>query len=118
MRSRDRMVSEFVCVAYIESVLMWFFFSSRRRHTRFDCDWSSDVCSSDLERERWQAGDLMLVDNVRTAHARESFAGPREVFVPMASAVHLAESSPPNEVTRSEERRVGKEGRSRWSPYH
>src|SRR5256886_6906598 len=26
----------------------YFFFSSRRRHTRFDCDWSSDVCSSDL----------------------------------------------------------------------
>src|SRR2546430_12559841 len=24
-------------------------FSSRRRHTRFDCDWSSDVCSSDLD---------------------------------------------------------------------
>src|SRR5256886_13586554 len=31
----------------IESWL--FFFSSRRRHTRFDCDWSSDVCSSDLD---------------------------------------------------------------------
>src|SRR2546430_6264112 len=29
-----------------------FFFSSRRRHTRFDCDWSSDVCSSDLLRAR------------------------------------------------------------------
>src|SRR2546430_7052362 len=29
---------------------MLFFFSSRRRHTRFDCDWSSDVCSSDLLR--------------------------------------------------------------------
>src|SRR2546430_9895634 len=29
-------------------VLFFFFFSSRRRHTRFDCDWSSDVCSSDL----------------------------------------------------------------------
>src|SRR2546430_2683262 len=29
-----------------------FFFSSRRRHTRFDCDWSSDVCSSDLTLER------------------------------------------------------------------
>src|SRR2546430_16949587 len=28
-----------------------FFFSSRRRHTRFDCDWSSDVCSSDLREE-------------------------------------------------------------------
>src|SRR2546430_6267697 len=31
---------------------MFFFFSSRRRHTRFDCDWSSDVCSSDLLSER------------------------------------------------------------------
>src|SRR2546430_8375058 len=33
---------------YVEFTL--FFFSSRRRHTRFDCDWSSDVCSSDLVR--------------------------------------------------------------------
>src|SRR5688572_33404738 len=30
--------------------MLVFFFSSRRRHTRFDCDWSSDVCSSDLPR--------------------------------------------------------------------
>src|SRR6266478_8188895 len=30
--------------------VFFFFFSSRRRHTRFDCDWSSDVCSSDLGR--------------------------------------------------------------------
>src|SRR5688572_31202092 len=30
----------------------FFFFSSRRRHTRFDCDWSSDVCSSDLQAIR------------------------------------------------------------------
>src|SRR2546430_13340803 len=41
------------CSAMLLSVsCMWvfcfFFFSSRRRHTRFDCDWSSDVCSSDL----------------------------------------------------------------------
>src|SRR2546430_2305765 len=35
---------------------MWvFFFSSRRRHTRFDCDWSSDVCSSDLVQLELQA---------------------------------------------------------------
>src|SRR5260370_28014756 len=37
---------------------MFFFFSSRRRHTRFKCDWSSDVCSSDLNscdtRGMWQ----------------------------------------------------------------
>src|SRR2546430_17232412 len=31
--------------------MIFFFFSSRRRHTRFDCDWSSDVCSSDLDRK-------------------------------------------------------------------
>src|SRR5688572_30879533 len=33
-----------VCLCFF----FFFFFSSRRRHTRFDCDWSSDVCSSDL----------------------------------------------------------------------
>src|SRR5260370_18558218 len=32
------------------SSYLFFFFSSRRRHTRFKCDWSSDVCSSDLYR--------------------------------------------------------------------
>src|SRR5260370_41886306 len=34
---------------------MVFFFSSRRRHTRFKCDWSSDVCSSDLRGVEQQA---------------------------------------------------------------
>src|SRR2546430_8471922 len=37
------------CTAFTTcALLLFFFFSSRRRHTRFDCDWSSDVCSSDL----------------------------------------------------------------------
>src|SRR2546430_12813756 len=36
-----------------------FFFSSRRRHTRFDCDWSSDVCSSDLQVP-WQKVEAVL----------------------------------------------------------
>ena len=35
-------------------------------------------------REPWQAGDLMLVDNLRTAHGREPYSGPREVLVAMA----------------------------------
>src|SRR2546430_4990367 len=35
--------------------LVRFFFSSRRRHTRFDCDWSSDVCSSDLGLDGFHA---------------------------------------------------------------
>src|SRR2546427_13011529 len=40
----------------------FFFFSSRRRHTRFDCDWSSDVCSSDLFAQRQQVDAERLVD--------------------------------------------------------
>ena len=43
--------------------------------------------------------DLLLVDNVRTAHGREHFEGPREVLVAMADAVHLADCSPTIEVT-------------------
>src|SRR5256886_12258209 len=35
-----------------------FFFSSRRRHTRFDCDWSSDVCSSDLLNQQTIIADI------------------------------------------------------------
>src|SRR5256886_2902875 len=41
-----------------------FFFSSRRRHTRFDCDWSSDVCSSDLDVRA--AGGCTDTDNNST----------------------------------------------------
>src|SRR2546427_4388397 len=41
--------------------MLVFFFSSRRRHTRFDCDWSSDVCSSDLvSRGSWPPQALMI----------------------------------------------------------
>ncbi|MER5467004.1 TauD/TfdA family dioxygenase [Streptomyces sp. NPDC002668] len=49
-------------------------------------------------REPWQAGDLMLVDNVRTAHSREPFGGPREVLVAMADPIRLADCSPTVEV--------------------
>src|SRR2546430_3364147 len=44
----------FIYILFLISISLcfffFFFFSSRRRHTRFDCDWSSDVCSSDLRR--------------------------------------------------------------------
>jgi len=43
-------------------------------------------------RERWEAGDLLLVDNVRTAHAREPFDGPREVVVSLADAGRVSGS--------------------------
>src|SRR2546427_9433313 len=46
------------------SSLRFFFFSSRRRHTRFDCDWSSDVCSSDLPMARHQhVRPILLVED-------------------------------------------------------
>src|SRR6266478_7671885 len=40
-------------------IIFFFFFSSRRRHTRFDCDWSSDVCSSDLDFGGRSGGDQL-----------------------------------------------------------
>src|SRR5256886_9184893 len=55
-----------------------FFFSSRRRHTRFDCDWSSDVCSSDLRHgvqcwlvnTGWTGGPYGAGQRMRLAHTR------------------------------------------------
>src|SRR2546430_8479115 len=47
-RPVEGVIRAFVCKGVHAQMLLFFFFSSRRRHTRFDCDWSSDVCSSDL----------------------------------------------------------------------
>ena len=47
----------------------------------------NEVYDANTSREPWQAGDLLLVDNVRTAHSREAFEGPREVLVGMADPV-------------------------------
>ncbi|GGL82257.1 protein AmbC [Streptomyces fumigatiscleroticus] len=45
-------------------------------------------------REPWQSGDLLLVDNIRTAHGREPFEGPREVLAALGEPVRLADCSP------------------------
>src|SRR5688572_33092997 len=86
-----------------------FYFSSRRRHTRFDCDWSSDVCSSDLTPYEYLGKDKRLEARFTAVTARK--VRPTEVLVPAHNAP-VAEG-----MLRSEERRVGKECRSRWSPY-
>src|SRR3712207_6966395 len=79
------------------------FFSSRRRHTRYWRDWSSDVCSSDLVTPLGTG-----VDNFWDAALHgKSGIGEITLFDPS-----------PFPSQRSEERRVGKECRSRWSPYH
>ncbi|MFJ8112085.1 TauD/TfdA family dioxygenase [Streptomyces sp. NPDC096132] len=57
------------------------------------------VYEANTAREPWQAGDLMLVDNIRTAHSREPFEGSREVLVAMADSRRLSDCSPNFEVT-------------------
>src|SRR2546427_6158046 len=92
--------------------LFFFFFSSRRRHTRFDCDWSSDVCSSDLIMRALQvhlvSGDSLTLLR-RPTHDVEAY----ELYLKGRYFFNKGGFGP-----RSEERRVGKECRSRWSPYH
>ena len=59
----------------------------------------NQVYDAHTVREPWQAGDLMLVDNIRTAHSREPYEGPREVLVGMADAVRLGDRSTAGEVS-------------------
>src|SRR5207247_5370070 len=86
-------LKNFACVSYVI-----FFFSSRRRHTRSTRDWSSDVCSSDLAGGH----DTM---NVRVK------------IELLAPSVQDTEETDLRTEVRSEERRVGKECRSRWGRY-
>src|SRR2546429_3292356 len=101
-----------------------FFFTSRRRHRRCSRDWSSAVCSSDLVLV--QGGAYWLVDftpGVGVGKGRQlsgtlapvqdqAFAFPTNPATPWYAYVSNGTS------VRSEERRVGEECRSRWSPYH
>src|SRR5688572_33216078 len=89
----------------LDSLDITFFFSSRRRHTRFDCDWSSDVCSSDL-------GGVLITEKPIYAYTATEFP-PKSLPVTQFE-MHAAEDF----GLRSEERRVGKECRPRWSTYH
>src|SRR5256886_10114736 len=56
---------------------VFFFFSSRRRHTRFDCDWSSDVCSSDLDYKTGRA------DEYDKANAADPFLAGTKLQLPV-----------------------------------
>src|SRR5205085_8812746 len=98
--------------------------SSRRRHTRFDCDWSSDVCSSDLLTpftcpecggtlwEHDENGFLRFKCHVGHAYSPESLEAGQSQTVEMALWAALRNLQ--ERAERSEERRVGKECRSRW----
>src|SRR5437763_16967353 len=85
-------------------VASYFFFSSRRRHTRYIGDWSSDVCSSDLAIEAL-FHDSGFPDGVFQTLLIETDQVPALLADSRIAA-----------VTRSEERRVGKEWMARWLP--
>src|SRR5204863_1385202 len=88
---------------------LFFFFSSRRRHTRSLRDWSSDVCSSDLQNQR--RGDPPLPSALILARSGLQDSSCRGMFRNNGSSPNLKRL-----IERSEERRVGKECRYRWSP--
>src|SRR5688500_20053743 len=96
-------------------MLVFFFFSSRRRHTRLQGDWSSDVCSSDLgytglEQDAVEAGRQLRVDSVLEGHIQK-------LHDRIRVSISLRSVSDGRQL-RSEERRVGKECRSRGSAEH
>src|SRR5947207_4199533 len=86
-----------------------FFFSSRRRHTRSLCDWSSDVCSSDLSEFNLDG----IYHSDRPGGDESQFWLQWKYFDENAPAVVKSTAG-----WRSEERRVGKECRSRGWPCH
>src|SRR5256885_8363930 len=95
--------------------MTYFFFSSRRRHTRLQGDWSSDVCSSDLDSSSEAPARSAAPDEIRAALAAldPDELSPKAALEALYRLRRLLEAS-----ERSEERRVGKECRSWWSPYH
>src|SRR2546426_4997568 len=93
----------------------YFFFSSRRRHTRLQGDWSSDVCSSDLCEVR---DDILVVMLRKEAETTREQQRKEEEATAKAEQVRSQGEAEARKKQRSEERRVGKECRSRWSPYH
>src|SRR5437899_4790542 len=104
-------------VARAYTFVVLFFFSSRRRHTRCLSDWSSDVCSSDLFYVTNSAAVTSVTVNYTTP---AGVTKPGIIVLEISGAVSsgVADGSVNNQAastTRSEERRVGKECRSRWS---
>src|SRR2546429_6754985 len=93
-----------------------YFFESRRRHTRCSRDWSSDVCSSDLCRVARPKATVS--PTFQPAISKNALAPNRPILANVLKGAGTTELEPVASRVRSEERRVGKECRSRWSPYH
>src|SRR5690606_41581418 len=95
-----------------------FFFSSRRRHTRFSRDWSSDVCSSDLKVARHGRGDkFQRPENSERSSQREISVDSTSSTSPGVERVSASAAAARAAAARSEERRVGKERRRSEKKY-
>src|SRR5690606_39661309 len=97
------------CRSYMSyCIICVFFFSSRRRHTRFSRDWSSDVCSSDLVQDvpAWAAARLLRARSVGLSRNETIFF---TLPHPPHHSVHAPHPRPRSgpRTGRSEERRVG-----------
>src|SRR5690625_5581378 len=91
-----------------------FFFSSRRRHTRWPRDWSSDVCSSDLLTGAH--GSLTELSALVAGAAPGASSARAAADVALHDAWARDAELALVELLRSEERRVGKECRAGWVP--
>src|SRR2546427_12201360 len=89
-------------------MFMFFFFSSRRRHTRFDCDWSSDVCSSDLFGDNRARFDSLTSAPTYRVEKSTSVTMAPPFDDPCPGEPNGETASPTCARFRSEERRVGK----------
>src|SRR5262249_59577914 len=102
----------------VDRYISYFFFSSRRRHTRLVSDWSSDVCSSDLRSTRTGEAPPTPRKQISKTHPQERRTCEYASNTATAAIRSAHELSLMQQISRSEERRVGKESRSRWSPGH
>src|SRR5262249_56800337 len=110
--ARDLDGFEVFSALHLMRLLVIFFFSSRRRHTRLVSDWSSDVCSSDLLEyciPQMSSADRPPLRSTASRRDPPGFDAPRAGRPAVTPALALK---------RSEERRVGKECRSRGGSEH
>src|SRR6266853_2309727 len=93
----DSLSIQFFYVFYhrVQGVVFFFFFSSRRRHTRFDCDWNSDVCSSDLQMQGGAVqgiGWALNEEYIYSAKGKIDNAGFLDYRMPVASDLPMIET--------------------------
>ena len=100
-------------------LFVFFFFKQKTAYEIKECDWSSDVCSSDLLHVK--AGTTLspdIVSKMRAIDRKAQLVVRSPLKCEEPKGLCQMDAGMNADGKRSEERRVGKECRSRWSPYH